>query len=51
MTIDYVYKLLGMKEVELNATRAERDQLKQKIDEVSLIIKRQQEEIAKLKGE
>ena len=28
MTIEYIYQLLGMKEVELNATRTERDQLK-----------------------
>ena len=34
MGIDYIYKLLGMKEVELNATRAERDQLKRELDEL-----------------
>ena len=31
MGIDYIYRLLGMKEVELNATRTERDQLKAEV--------------------
>ncbi|MBL4664251.1 MAG: hypothetical protein JKY22_12035 [Flavobacteriaceae bacterium] len=31
MSIDYIYKLLGMKEVELNATRAERDLIKAEV--------------------
>ncbi len=31
MTIEYIYQLLGMKEVELNATRNERDQLRLEI--------------------
>lgn len=34
MNIDYIYKLLGMKEIELNATRAERDQLKAIVKEL-----------------
>lgn len=35
MTIDYIYQLLGMKEVELNATRNERDQLKIKVNDLN----------------